>query len=276
MTNAHRRAPGRAPRRKVSAATGLLVLVATLAVAPAAMAEGKPKGEFANFTNCPLGVVNVNECLYSKAGSGELVFGTMTIPITSAITLQGGLIVSEKEETFVEATEGKTLSKTPEEVTGGFESKPLTATLELVGSVAVSRKKLTAEEGAALTLPVRAHLKGANLGEGCFVGSSAKPIALDLTTGATSPPPPNKPIKGTRGTIEVKEEETLEIFKGDSLVENAFSVPGASGCGGSFENIIDPLVDAKFGLPAAAGHSTAILKGTTKFATAEAVRKSEE
>jgi hypothetical protein len=275
MTSADRRAPRRTARRKMSTAAGLLVLVATLAVAPAAMA-GKPKGEFADFTNCPLGDVEVNECVYDKASGGELIFGTMTIPIKSAITLQGGLIANEKEETFVEATEGKTLSKTPEEVTGGFESKPLTATLELVGSVAVSRKKLTAEEGTALTLPVRAHLKGASLGEGCFVGSSATPIALDLTTGVTSPPPPNKPIKGTRGTIEVKEEETLEIFKGDSLVENAFSVPGASGCGGVFENIIDPIVDAKFGLPAAAGHSTAILKGTTKFATAEAVRKSEE
>jgi hypothetical protein len=34
-------------------------------------------------------------------------------------------------------------------------------------------------------------------------------------------------------------------------------------------------LNEKFGLPAAAGTSTAILKGTVEFATAEAVVKSE-
>jgi hypothetical protein len=34
-------------------------------------------------------------------------------------------------------------------------------------------------------------------------------------------------------------------------------------------------VDAKLGLPAAAGHNTAILTGTTKIAQAEAVKASE-
>jgi hypothetical protein len=253
---------------------GLLVLLAALATASSAMA-GKPKGDFEDFAHCPLMVAGVNECVYSKTTGGELVFGKMVVPIENTIILQGGIDATETEETFVNPIEVGTLSKTAEEVPGGFESKPLTETLELVGSVAISRKKLTAE-GVALKLPVRAHLKNADLGEACYIGSSTSPITLNLTTGTTSPPAPNKPIKGSHGTIEIKDEETLEIFKGDSLVENAFSVPGASGCGGIFESIIDPLVDAKFGLPAAAGHNTAIMSGTSKFATAEAVRKSEE
>src|ERR1700689_699213 len=95
-------APQRASRSAVSATTGLLVLLASLALASAAMAAGKPKGEFADFTNCPLGVVNVNVCFYDAATSGELVLGKMTIPVKNKITIQGGQIVNEKEETFID------------------------------------------------------------------------------------------------------------------------------------------------------------------------------
>jgi hypothetical protein len=255
-------------------ASGLLVVLAALVMASSAMA-GKPKGEFAVFNDCPLGTAGVNWCVYSKASSGELTFGTMKAPITNPIVLQGGLIVSEKEETFVNTTEGETLSKTAETVAGGFEKTTVTATLELVGPVALSRKKLAADEGTAIKLPVRVHLKNEFFGEKCYVGSSTAPITLNLTTGTTSPPAPNKPITGSKGTFESKEEGTLEIYKGDSLVENAFSVPGAKGCGGIDESLIDPLINAKWGLPSTAGHSTAILKGTSEFATAEAVKNSE-
>jgi hypothetical protein len=270
-----RSASPRASRSTLSTAAGLIAVFATLAVASPAMA-GKPKGEFASFNDCPLGTTGVNYCVYDKFTGGELVFGKMDVPIKSTIVLQGGLIVTEKEETFVETTEGATLSKTAEEVSGGFDSSTVTLTLELVGAVALSRSKLAAGEGTALELPVRAHLKSESFGEECFVGSSAKPITLNLTTGSTSPPAPNKSITGSPGEKESKEEGTLVIYKDDALVENAFAVPAAAGCGGSEKEIINPLVNSYFGLPAAAGHNSAILKGTSKFATAEAVRKSEE
>lgn len=266
--------PRRASKHSMSATTGLLVLLGALILAPSALA-GKPKGEFAVFNDCPLGTAGVNWCVYSKTTSGELLFGTMKVPIVNPIVLQGGLKVTGTEETFVNTTEGETLSKTAEEVPGGFEKMTLTATLELVGAVALSRKNLSAGEGAAIKLPVRVHLKNAFLGESCFIGSSTSPITLNLTTGTTSPPAPNKPIKGSKGTFESKEEGTLEVFKGDSLVENAFSVPGAKGCGGIDEFLINPIINTKYGLPSAAGHSTVIMNGTSEFATAEAVKKSE-
>jgi hypothetical protein len=269
-----RSTPQRASRRSLSTITGLLVLLGALILAPSALA-GKPKGEFAVFNDCPLSTAGVNWCVYSKTTSGELVFGTMKVPIVNPIVLQGGLKVTEKEETFVNTTEGETLSKTAEEVPGGFEKMTLTATLELVGAVALSRKDLSAGEGTAIKLPVRAHLKNAFLGESCFIGSSATPITLNLTTGTTSPPAPNKPIKGSKGTFESKEEGTLEVFKSDSLVENAFSVPAVKGCGGIEESIIDPLLNSKYGLPSSAGHNTVIMNGTSEFATAEAVKASE-
>lgn len=270
-----------APRRAVSAAVGLLVLLAGLAVAPAAIA-GKPTGEYTVFKDCPLGTSGVNQCVYGEITGGELRFGKMTVPIKNTIVLQGGLIVTEKEEAFVNTTEGQTLSKTEQEVPGGLlglpggpEGSTLTVTIELVGSVALSRGNLAAGKGTALKLPVRVHLKNELFGESCFLGSSASPVTLNLTTGTTAPAEPNKPIKGKPGERESKQEGNLVIYKGDSLLENAFSVPGATGCGGVEEKLIDPLLDEKYGLPSADGNSAVILNGTTEFASAEAVRKSE-
>jgi hypothetical protein len=243
---------------------------------------GKPKGEYADFNDCPLGTSGVSQCVYAVFSSGELLLNKLDVPIKHSITLQGGLIVTGKEETFVNTTEGQTLSKTEEEVPGGFtglektESTPMTLTLELVGAVALSRANLAAGTGTALKLPVRAHLKNVYFGEACYIGSSSSPITLDLTTGATSPPKPNKSIKGKPGEKESKEAGNLVIYNNDSLVENAFTVPTAKGCGGIEESVIDPLINEKYGLPASAGYSTAILAGTSKFASAEAVRKSEE
>jgi hypothetical protein len=273
------RAARRRSRRLTSAVMLLLILLLAVA-APAAFA-GKPKGEYAPFTGCPLKTAGVSQCVYAQFTGGKLTLGSMIVPIEHAITLQGGLIVKGIEETFVNAGEGETLTKTEEKVPGGFsgggsESFPLTLTLELVGAVALSRGNLAEAKGTALKLPVRAHFKNVYVGEECFVGSSASPIVLSLTTGTTSPPAPNKSITGSPGTHEVKEAGNLVLYKGDSLVENAFSVPAAKGCGGPvFKEIVNPIFNSKFGLPAAAGHNTAILSGTSEFANAEAVLKSE-
>ena len=96
---------------------------------------------------------------------------------------------------------------------------------------------------------------------------------LNLTTGATSPPAPNKTIKGNPGKINV--EEGLLTDEGNSLVNNSFAAPEAEGCGGIFSFLIDPLVDAKLGLPSAAGHNTAILNGKLQQAGAKTVKESE-
>jgi hypothetical protein len=269
------------PRRAARAAAGLFVLLAALATAPAAMA-GKPTGEYAVFNDCPLGTTGVNECVYIHTTSGEVQLGSLTVPFAHAITLQGGLIVSEKEEKFANTTEGQTLAVVSEEVPGGFlglprmgEKSSMSVALELVGAVELSRGNLSGDTGTALKLPVRAHLIDEFFGTACYVGSSASPITLHLTTGATSPPKPNKTITGSSGVHESKEEGKLAIYNGDSLVENAFSVPEAKACGGVEEFLVDPTINSKYRLPAAGGNSTAIFKGTSEFANAEAVKKSE-
>jgi hypothetical protein len=281
------------------------VSLAVLGFAAPALAL-KPTGDFVNFGDCPLNNPSVNQCIFAQTTSGQFSIGSTEVPITKTITLQGGLIFIEepRSETFVNAKDGNTLSKTPQTVPGGllkilapagwpeilkiifneFINKGitgLTATTELVGTPTLNRLALLFGSGTALSLPVRVHLENPFLGSKCYVGSASKPVTVNLTSGTTSPPPPNKPISGSPGEIEGKDEGALVIVKKNSLVDNAFSAPVAEGCGsqilfGLFTGIIDGAVDAQLGLPSAAGHNTAILNGQLENAIGSAVTASEK
>ncbi len=278
---------------------GAMALAVAMVCAVPALAK-VPTGDFAVFKQCPVGNPAVNLCFFAQSNGVEFHVGTTTVPINKTITLQGGSIVNEETgaETFVPATNGDTLSKTPLNVPGGLLGimaptgwpvwlqnifnefinngiTGVTATTELVGNPGISRSNLLAAEGTALELPVRVKLGNAFLGESCYIGSAAHPIVQHLTTGSTSPPPPNTSISGMVGELEFKDEFTLVIIKNNSLVDNAYAAPVAEGCGGIFSFLIDPAINAKLGLPAAAGHNTTRLNGTLQNATAEAVKNSE-
>jgi hypothetical protein len=290
--------------KKLSLPLGLLATFATLVGATSALAA-TPTGEFAVFAACPYTNTSVNGCVYAKTESGEFIVGKKTVPITKTITLQGGLInnFSTGESTMVAATNGETLSKTPQNVPGGltglvncqeitgkgileklekasceavFENGAtgVTATTELAAApsdVVLDQGRILEEKGIALKLPVKVHLENPLLGSECYVGSNSDPIELELTSGATSPPAPNKSIKGKAGTLKFSEEDEIETIKENSLVNNSFAAPGASGCGGLFSFVLDPIIDSQLGVPSAAGYNTAILNGTLKAAEAEAV-----
>ena len=86
----------------------------------------------------------------------------------------------------------------------------VTETTELAKPASASASapnNLICEEGVALQLPVKVKLSNVFLGSSCYVGSEADPIILNLTTGTTSPPAPNKPIKGSAGELEISKEE---------------------------------------------------------------------
>ena len=72
---------------------------------------------------------------------------------------------------------------------------------------------------------------------------------LQLTTGTTSPPKPNSPITGTAGSLSFEDDSQILVLDGYRLVDNAFSVPGATGCGGINSSIVDPAVEAAIELP---------------------------
>jgi hypothetical protein len=271
-----RRGPG---RRLLLTVLGLAML-ATLGVAQPALA-GKKKliEEFATFSDCP--VTEAQVCVYSTTTGGEFKMGNKRVPINKTLLLQGGLPTREvaAETSLLAAADGNTLSKTPLTVPGGLtgiaglEGGEVTATAEIAGpvsSVLIDRQNLLNARGTALTLPLKVKLSNPVLGEECYIGTDAEPILLHLTTGTTSPPSPNTPISGTAGTKVFKAKGKILEVQGASLVDNSFSVPGATGCGGALSFLIDPILDADIGLPAAAGSNTAIMEssfeqGNTEF-----------
>lgn len=290
--------------RTVVLAVALMASLASLGIASPALAKS-PTGVFAVFTQCPRFTSGVNLCLYSQTLSGEVTLGKQTVPISSTITLQGGIKrnVETEVETFVEALNGETLSKAPQKVPGGlaglvkcneisnlleriacevvFENglTGVNATTELAkpaSEIGISKNNLVNEEGVALSLPVKIHLENILLGSECYIGSSSHPITWNLTTGETSPPEPNKPISGKVGKTRFAEEFNFVEITNNTLVDNAFFAPEVTGCGGIVSGILDPIIDGKIGLPAAAGHNTAILNNTVEEAVAEAVVKSEK
>jgi hypothetical protein len=163
-----------------------------------------------------------------------------------------------------------------EAVEGGVTGVAMTPELARPASaIKLNAFNLGAEEGVAVQLPLKLKLSSPFLGGDCYIGSSTDPIVLNLTSGATNPPAPNKPIQGASGTAEFLDSSAVVFIYGDSLVDNAFAMPGATGCGGSFSAVVDPAVDAELGLPSPAGRNTAILDGTLGQTHATAVRESE-
>jgi hypothetical protein len=288
-------------RTLLIAVTAIAPVAALGAASPALAVVHHPKPPFAQFADCPLANLTIENCIFAQTKSGEFVVGKKTVPIVNTITLQGGFSGSGTTTKFVAAEDGNTLSKTAQPVPGGllgilapsflpgflqtlfneFINKGITgvtATAELAGpasSIGLNTEALVAGEGIALSLPLKVKLSNPFLGESCYIGSNSHPVVMEFTTGTTSPPPPNKPISGKIGTFEEEDEFALIRLKNNSLVNNSFAAPGAEGCGGIFSFLIDPAVNAELGVPAAAGHNTAILNGTLETANAAAVKASE-
>jgi hypothetical protein len=281
-----------------------LVAVALAALGLAGGASAKLVGNYTKFAQCPFTNPEASKCLYSTTNSGEVKLGKKTVPIEKAVVLQGAY--TEANETtgfakFIGATNGITLSKAAQNVPGGlagivpeasspflvkalikffFENKltGLSSTLELANSasdIQISENNLAGELGTALVLPVKVHLENPFLGKSCYVGSSGSPITWNLTTGKTAPSPPNTSITGTVGEIEFLEEGRILEAKGTKLVDNNWSAPGASGCGGIISFLVNPIINSQLGTTTK-GNNTAILNNTLFVGSAVAVNKNNK
>lgn len=270
-----------APRRRKHVVAIAITIVSALGALSAAPAFATPSGGFAVFANCPVSNPEVVDCTVATTTSGEFTIGAKTVPIKHTVTLQGGLAFNEATGavTFVGASNGETVSKTPQTVPGGLVGieglgGEVTATAELAGpasGIVLNPTNLLSGQGIALSLPTKLKLGNFFLGNHCYGGSDRHPIVINLTTGTTSPPKPNKPISGNPGTIGAEENGEIAVISNNSLVNNSFAAPGVEGCG-LVPFFVDPLVDFAMGVPAGEGHNTAILNGTLRLATAEAVR----
>ncbi|MGB7685731.1 MAG: hypothetical protein WBL45_08100 [Solirubrobacterales bacterium] len=270
--------------------------VLAFALGPSALAAPHdPKGEFKPFGYCPLELKTVTECIYSASTGGSITIGKKTVPIKDPVIFQGGSGEVGEGVKFFGAEGVETLLETPQSVPSGLlgitppswwpdsfqewfneqindGATDVTATLELAApptSITLSTQNLVNQEGTALGLPVKIKLDNPLLGSNCYLGSDAKPIQIDFTTGKSGA------AKGSPGVVNFNKELTRVIINDGRLANGTFVAPSVEGCGGIYSSYIDPLVNSVLGLPSASGENTAILEGKLQSANAAAVRKSE-
>lgn len=285
---------------------GLALLVVALGMLVAAgSASAQLTGNFATFQQCPIANPEVRKCDYVETEGGVAAIGNAKVPLVNPVTIQGGFTRQDEEGNarMVDAVNGITMSKTPQPVPGGLlglvppgkvppplqgllkafsvsKLNQVNATLELArptNEVLLNENNLAGRIGPGLTMPVKIHLENQLLGGNCYIGSTAAPIVLALTTGTTSPPPPNEPITGGfLGPVEFLEEGAILALNGVVLVDNSFAVPKASGCGGVFSSLITPIINSRLALPSPAGHNTVVMQSNVSQAAAAAVRRDNE
>jgi hypothetical protein len=272
---------------------GLLLAVVGLLTAFAALSPvanaAKPKPGFEQFTGCPSPYTEntkIITCVHSIISSGHFNMGSKEVPIEKAITLTGGVENAETVAPLLFNSEGG-LSKAKQKVPGGVIGLTgLTWLLEFLGSEALTLYATTELAGTPLVggvqfarLPIKVHLENGVLGSKCYVGSTSEPIVLNLTTGTTSPPPPNKPISGKDPFLEFEEEKEIQLAKEGTFVDNSFAAPGANGCVltlfGFIPISINGLVNSQSGLPAAAGTNETVQNFTDELVVAKHAFKKE-
>ena len=282
----------------------VVVALATLGFTSGASALS---GEFTKFKFCPWTTAEVKRCTYAVSTGGEVVLGKKAVPIVNPVVLQGGYGAAAEEgpeaefSKFFEATNGITLAKAPQPIPGGLlglvppaGSPPIVkalvelaakngltgvnSTLELArpaSEIRISEIHLAEEIGVALKLPVMVHLENPFLGGSCYIGSSTSPIIWELTVGTTEPPGPNGPISGDGGVTHFYEEGQIVELENAVLVDNAWSAPPPTGCGGILASLVDPIIELQLG-STAAGNNTAILENDISASPALAVKINDE
>jgi hypothetical protein len=268
----------------------------TAALAALLLGTGFP-APYQGLENCPLTSATMKDptnlqvgCVHSVTNGGSITIGSTTVAFEDPITVQFGVYwpadahvrdLPDGSQTNVYSTVpaagGKTLVAKPLEVTlpgianliPGVTS--VFAQVELAGPITDFIPLATGTDTPVFVLPVKLRLRNALFGTKCYIGSDRSPIRLSPTTGTTSPPPPNTPATGDPGTLTIEADpnghQTLAAaFTGASLVDNAYAVPKANGCG-LIPGTLDPLINLAFGLPSAAGRNAVVFSGNnTTFA----------
>lgn len=256
--------------------TALACTAAALALpATGLAASATPLPGYTQFTGCPDTPDTVFVCQFAKISAGSFKFGNVTVPVTSPLTLTGGITNDLPGKIVYTSAGGLKASalKVPGGLTGltGISEQLLNvitlgantvyAVPQLVGTASISA------DGQGFRLPIAVKLKNPFLAASCSLGTAANPIVLNVTIGTTTPPPPTQPITGTEANDVTFDEATQIISSNNATyVDNAFAVPGASGCGNYIGSLnvgfINGIVNARVGLPAAAGKNAATLADT--------------
>ena len=244
------------------------LLMAFAALSPIAQAK-KPNPGYEQFAGCPnpsTENAKVKTCIRAEITGGHFQMGSKNVPIEKPMVLSGGVETILGLSPLYYNSEGG-LSKVKQKVPGGVIGLTgLTWLLEFLGSEALTLYAVTELAGTPIIgstafaqLPIKVHLENGVLGSKCYVGSNSEPITLNLTTGTTSPPPPNTPITGKEPRITFEPEREITQGHEGEYVDNSFAAPGANGCVltlfGFIPISINGLVNSQSGLPSAAGHN---------------------
>jgi len=275
------------PRQLAAAAAVAALGGLVLSAGPASATPTLPPA-LAMYANCPVQNPEVSSCVYIETHNTQLKIGKFNLQTAGPVTLEFGLkypASNNYEPLSVAPTNGHAILTSPAiEVPGGIFGIPgagvgaLAAyvTPELTALPTVNIDNLLTGQGTALGLKMRAKVNNpftnalSMLGPGCYIGSASSPISLNLTTGTTAPPAPNKPITGSiaPGTAEGWGID----FANTKTVDNAFAAPGATGCGTPF-GWLNSTVNAIAGTPAAAGTNTAVMTSDIHITDANEVRE---
>ena len=230
---------------------GLVATIASLLVA------GPASAAFPNLTGCPREAVNFFVCINVQNTTGNLNIKGFNVPLGASLEIRGGLREDAGQFNFVPARGTNGFISQPVAVPGGLlgiEWIPGTSVLAITELAGAPEDIVFHFEEFGLTVPVKVRLENLLLGMNCHIGTDSSPVVLNLITGTTSPPAPNRPISGRVGTFGSITPELLTLT-GNVNVDNAFAVPGASRCGLGL-GLINTLVNAKLRLPSAAGNNS--------------------
>jgi hypothetical protein len=226
---------------------------------------GTATAAFPDFSDCPRASVNTCINIVSTDGSYQTIKGFRVPLHAGTLEIRGGIRYDANGQgTFIPpaGTNGFFARSVP--VPGGLLGIDLPIGLNMVNALPELAGPASAiridQNTLTLALPIKLRLTNPLLGSNCHIGSNSNPVRLVQITGTTSPPPPNRPISGRFGTFSVGPPAPATVyFRGNTNVDNSFSVPGASGCGFFGLGLIDLLVNAKLGLPSAAGNNTIVI-----------------
>ena len=228
----------------------MLALGAATIVAAVCAMGGFALAAFPNFSDCPISSGGI--CVDVQSQSGEINIKGFRVPLDHSLEIRGALV----EGRFVPPTGTNGFFSQPVNVPGGVLGIELPISLNLVtatAELAGPASSIQLEPGQLnISMPIKLHLSNPLIGSSCYIGSNSSPVRMNLITGTTSPPPPNRPISGHLGEFSFV-PPNIGVIRGNLDVDNSFAIPGASGCG--LLGILNPLINLKLGLPSSAGRN---------------------
>ncbi|MEU3249841.1 hypothetical protein [Streptomyces sp. NPDC006997] len=279
---------------RLATVTALGTALTAFAATGTATAAVTPNGEWAPFTRCPVdapamlaadGLAKTPQCVVASSPSGSIKLGSTTVT-TGKTNLQMGVVQNSDGTSSVVAPSGGALIADSATVPGGLLGlmcpsdipfvtaicdqltnstlNKITATVESVGTPYAFNQTAGIITGEPIVaIPVRIHLENPFLGSNCYIGTRSAPVVL-RPQNLTFPDFGISFFNGDGSTADDGELTRINLT-GATQNDSTFAVPGASGCGLGLFGLIDAAVNAKTGLPSAAGENTLTLNDSQTY-----------